>query len=356
MDMLHVLVLILKIILWLLLGIVGLVVLGILLVLFVPVTYKVDAAYDGTAKINAKIRFLIFSVRLKFDQKTKKLEQDIRVAWFKLGKKGTRKVEETAKDTVQTILHDEIEDGNISEDEAPGDEIHISEDEASDDEIHISKDEAPGDEIVNHEISNDVTPAYPANEEYDLWNNEEESIYQDALPQEEKKLFGRIKTFFVGVCAWLKRVRAFAANFTPDKLMESIEEKLSRLNRKKRQLQKKLERLKKFWNLNCTVKTRAYLKKYLVSVLRHIRPRKVKGRVHYGFDEPYKTGQVTGYLSLMPFVYQKGLSLEPDFYNKVIEGHIYMRGHIQLGYLLRIVLNINIWRTVMVVRKLVNQE
>lgn len=57
----------------------------------------------------------------------------------------------------------------------------------------------------------------------------------------------------------------------------------------------------------------------------------------------------------MPFVYQKGLYLEPDFYNKVLEGNIDMRGHIQLGYILRIVLNINVWRTIRVVRRLVNR-
>lgn len=327
--MLHVLVFILKIILWLLLGVLGLLLLCILLVLFAPITYKVDAAYDGTAKINAKIRFLIFSVRLKFDQKTKKTEQDIRVAFFRLGRKGTEKVDEAVRTVGDMILEEEE-----SEEETP-------------DIMTLDTNRKPQSETVEDS---------PANEEKDLWNNEDESCSQDAVVPDKKKPFDKIRAFFAKVSAWFRRICGFAARLSPERLAESVGRKLNELNKKKLRVQRKLERIKRFWNLDCTAKTRAYLKKYTGSVLRHIRPRKVKGWVHYGFDDPCKTGQVTGYLSVMPFAYQKDLSLEPDFYNKVIEGHVYMRGHIRLGYLLRIVLNINIWRTVMAARKLVNQK
>lgn len=352
--MLHVLVFILKIILWLLLGVLGLLLLCILLVLFAPITYKVDAAYDGTAKINAKIRFLIFSVRFKFDQKTKKTEQDIRVAFFRLGRKGTEKVDEAVRTVGDMILEEEE-----SEEEMPEEEI--SEDRASDN--IIPDDETPDDmepDIMtldtNRKPQSETVEDSPANEEKDLWNNEDESCSQDAVVPDKKKPFDKIRAFFAKVSAWFRRICGFAARLSPERLAESVGRKLNELNKKKLRVQRKLERIKRFWNLDCTAKTRAYLKKYTGSVLRHIRPRKVKGWVHYGFDDPCKTGQVTGYLSLMPFAYQKDLSLEPDFYNKVIEGHVYMRGHIQLGYLLRIVLNINIWRTVMAARKLVNQK
>lgn len=345
---------ILKMILWLLLGVIGLLLLCILLVLFAPITYKVDAAYDGTAKINAKIRFLIFSVRLKFDQKTKKMEQDIRVAFFRLGRKDTEKADEAVRTVEEMILEDEKYEEDSSEEETSEEES--SEDRTSD---NIIPDDGTPDIVVSDtkpKPQSETIESSLANEENDLWNNEDETCFQDAVLPEEKKPFEKIRAFFVKVSAWFRRIRGFAVQLTPERIVESVEQKLNELNKKKLRIQKKLERIKKFWNMNCTVKTRAYLKKYIGSVLRHIRPRKIKGWIHYGFDDPCKTGQVTGYLSLMPFVYQKGLSLEPDFYNKVIEGHIYMRGHIQLGYLLRIVLNINIWRTVMATRKLANQK
>ena len=114
--------------------------------------------------------------------------------------------------------------------------------------------------------------------------------------------------------------------------------------------------IKRFWNLKCTVKTRNYLKKYLVGLVKHIGPRKVKGYVRYGFGDPCKTGQITGYLSLLPFVYSKHFSLEPDFYEKIIDTELLIKGRIRLGYIVRIVLNINIWRTILVARKIFRKK
>ena len=150
----------------------------------------------------------------------------------------------------------------------------------------------------------------------------------------------------------LKKIWIFIRNHTPGKVAERVADKIEK---KTAAAKKKLRRLQKFWNLSCTVKTREYLKKYIPRTLKHILPRKVKGYVHYGMDEPYKTGQVTGYLSLLPFVYQKGLSMQPDFEQKVLELDVKLKGRIRLGYLLRIVLNINIWRTLKVAKKVMNQ-
>jgi hypothetical protein len=99
-----------------------------------------------------------------------------------------------------------------------------------------------------------------------------------------------------------------------------------------------------------------YLKKYLPGLVKHIGPRRIKGYVHYGFGDPAKTGQITGYVSLLPFVYQKNFSLQPDFYNKVIEADVDMRGHLMLGYILRIALKPYLWQTVKVTKKVVAQN
>lgn len=174
----------------------------------------------------------------------------------------------------------------------------------------------------------------------------------DDLPEEEKKRSGRLKIVCQKVWEKLKKIWIFIRNHTPGKVAERVADKIER---KTAAAKKKLRRLQKFWNLSCTVKTREYLKKYIPRTLKHILPRKVKGYVHYGMDEPYKTGQVTGYLSLLPFVYQKGLSMQPDFEQKVLELDVKLKGRIRLGYLLRIVLNINIWRTLKVAKKVMNQ-
>lgn len=324
--MLHVLWMILKIILWILLVIVGLALLVLFLVLFAPVTYKLDAQYDGKAKIRAKIRFLIVSVALRFDQENKQLENVVRIAGFRIGGgRGSVAPAEDAADVVEALAEPVKDMEDTAETLAePDTDFETSEPEG-------------------------MRQADFANEEFDLWNNEDNGDGEDGEENtQEEGFFARLKIL-------LKKLFEKLSRYRPDKLADRIGERLAAVRKKKQELEKKVDRLKKFWNLSCTVRTRSYLKKYVGSVFRHIAPRRVKGRIHYGFDEPYKTGQITGYLSLMPFVYQKGLSLEPDFYNKVMEGNLYVRGHIQLGYILRIALNLNIWRTVKAARKLVNK-
>jgi hypothetical protein len=138
--------------------------------------------------------------------------------------------------------------------------------------------------------------------------------------------------------------------------MDTLDEKSNEINKKYKKLEKKLNRYKKLWNLKCTVKTRKYLKKYLPSLAKHIGPRRIKGYVHYGFGDPAKTGQITGYISLLPFVYQKGFSLRPNFYEKVIEADVNIKGYFMLGYILRIALKPYIWQTVKVARKVAAQN
>lgn len=340
--MLHVLLLILKILLWLILGLLGVALLLILLVLFAPIRYRVEAEYNGQAKVCAKIRFLILSVKIFFDQKDKSFENVIRIAGFRVmsgdrdsksKKREDDNVSEAVNEATEEVVDkfadkiaEPVNDAVSNLADSVGDIVTLSDDDGQ--EKSVSEDEADN---------------YALNEEYDLWDNDDKD---NIIPKEEKSVFGRIKAFFKGMVNKTKNIITML-----DKLRKKPAEVADKVKGRIDNAKKKIDRLKKFWNMSCTVKTRAYLKKYIIGLFRHIGPRRIKGYVRYGFDEPYKTGQITGYLSLMPFVYQKGFSLEPDFYNKVIEGHIMIKGRIRLGYILRIVLNINIWRTIKLARK-----
>lgn len=341
--MLHVLLLVLKIIGWILLGIVGLLLLLVLLILFCPIRYQADVAYQGgkTLRAKAKVRYLILSVRVLYDQSREKdkLEQEIRLLWFRLGKKKAEDVEHEAEHLTEEGFDDAWDDIDVKESDGtiteiptiPLPETDIPETDISEDDIE-TKTEEESEEAPEHEIFDLDEP--------------------DDLPEEEKKRAGRLKILCRKVWEKTKKVWTFITNHTPGKVAERVTDKIEK---KTVAARKKIRRLQKFWNLSCTVKTREYLKKYIPRTLKHILPRKVKGYVHYGMDEPYKTGQVTGYLSLLPFVYQKGLSMQPDFEQKVLELDVKLKGRIQLGYLLRIVLNRNIWRTIKVAKKVMNQ-
>ncbi len=94
----------------------------------------------------------------------------------------------------------------------------------------------------------------------------------------------------------------------------------------------------------------ATLWKRTKGLLRHILPRKLTGRVHFGFDDPSMTGKVLAYLSMLyPFT-KDNLVIEPEFETEelILEGNLTFRGRIRLGYLvyvaLCVVLNKNIRR------------
>ena len=368
--MLHVLLLILKIIGWILLGIIGLLLLLLLLILFCPIRYQADVSYQGgkTLQAKAKVRYLILSVRVLYDQSREKdkLKQEIRLLWFRLGKKKAEEAEREVEHLADEGFDDAWDDIDVDSD-MDFDDADADSDMDSDDAVHKMSEKSQkhtektpekpiGDYGKTDKTITEIPTITLPDVEEDTEPDEEPQIFDldepDDLPEEEKKRSGRLKIVCQKVWEKLKKIWVFIRNHTPGKVAERVADKIER---KTVTAKKKLRRLQKFWNLSCTVKTRDYLKKYIPRTLKHILPRKVKGYVHYGMDEPYKTGQVTGYLSLLPFVYQKGLSMQPDFEQKVLELDVKLKGRIRLGYLLRIVLNINIWRTLKVAKKVMNQ-
>lgn len=306
--MLHIILTILKIILWILLGILGLALLLVLVLAFAPIRYKVDASYYDRAKVRAKINFLIASLSVAYDQETGQADSVIRICGILL---------KPRKEKKHKTISDEA-------------------DETVDDEPETVDDEA---ETVGDEEN-------PVRDE-DIVTEETKSC-TDYVETEHKRKTGfikKIRVIFGKIRDKLIKIKDFLLNFNPDTIAGF-------LNKKTVKIRKNLHRFNIFWNMKCTVKTRAYLKKYISSVLRHIAPDKIKGYVHFGFDEPYKTGRIIGYISMLPFVYQKNLVWEPDFYNKVMEGQIYFKGKIRIGYVLRIALNINIWKTIKASKKI----
>lgn len=316
--MLHVILTILKILLWTILAILGILLLLILLVLFSPIRYKLDVKYHDKAVVKGKVSFLIASVRFFFEQESKTLDYSVRLLGIKLNlgkEKKTKKPKKikNSKDVVQQTANQPPK----TDDEA---------------------------DVLPNKSTNPIEDGYDDfsdMEQFDLFDND---VDKD-VPKEQQSIIGRVKVFFAGLKDKLLGIKEKLENFSPENIEQKIDSKVTKLK-------KTINRFKRFWDLKCTVKTRKYLKKYLISLVKHIGPRRVKGYVRYGFGDPCKTGQVTGYLSLLPFVYSKHFSLQPDFYEKVIDTELLINGKIRIGYIARIVLNINIWRTILVAKKI----
>lgn len=76
-------------------------------------------------------------------------------------------------------------------------------------------------------------------------------------------------------------------------------------------------------------------KKQLFQIWRNIRPGKLKITMEIGFDDPAATGQFVALYSMFyPWIYHT-VTLEPDFENPVLKGTFFCRGRITVFVLLR---------------------
>ena len=349
--MLHVLWLILKIILIVLAIVLGLVLLIILLVLFAPIRYKVAADIDEDIGVVAKVRFLIVSVGVLFEKKEDEsnLDTAIRICGIRINKKD--KDDTGGKDKKSKKERKKRTKADEASEEEKTDTAYI--DKAgndSDDKNVYSEYDNDTLEVAVESTANEIETS-DSSETEDI---DEYDLFDDADIKDKKKFPYRVKQFFIKVKDKMSKMKDKPEDEVKESILTKIEEKSEAIKKKYEELEKKYKRFERFWNLKCTVKTREYIGKYLASVLKHIAPKKIKGRIRYGMDEPYKTGTVTGYLSLMPFVYQKHFSLEPDFYEKVIEGNVELKGRIVLGYIARIALKPYIWQTIKAAKRLKN--
>lgn len=92
-----------------------------------------------------------------------------------------------------------------------------------------------------------------------------------------------------------------------------------------------------------------HLKKEILFFAKHIKPRRIKGYIRFGMEDPYDTGRVLAVLSILYPFYGDNVQIHPEFDRKVLEGNLYMKGHMSVCRFLAVVLRLyfdeNIKRT-----------
>lgn len=59
-----------------------------------------------------------------------------------------------------------------------------------------------------------------------------------------------------------------------------------------------------------------------------LRPRRLRGYVIFGFEDPYHTGQVLAFLAILYPFYGDRVTITPDFEQKILEGDLEAKGHV----------------------------
>ena len=102
------------------------------------------------------------------------------------------------------------------------------------------------------------------------------------------------------------------------------------------------------------------LLKELLRLLKKLKPKKLKANVEFGFEDPYKTGSILAYLSMLYPFYGDNINIVPDFTEQVLKGDIFIKGYIRISYMvsmgIRLILDRNIRFSIKDVMKLIAKK
>jgi hypothetical protein len=320
--MLHIILFILKILGLLVLIVLGLVLAVTLLILLVPVRYQAEGSYDGKVKGKARITWLlhILSVTAQFEED---LIVRVRIFGFRIGK--PKKMDSELKEAEDIV----VQAMEIMEPE-PIREVLKGKEEDHDRVREETRSLPPP-----QEESRNLTP--PKEEPKREEPSKEESKREDPKKEEPKKkkgfrikemfeklkkkvlmAFTKLKFFFLRICDTLRTIKD-----KKDEIYAWISDKENQ-------------------------RTGKLLFRQVKRLVRHILPRWGKGNITFGFDDPYLTGQVLTYASVIYPLCHKHLNLYPVFDQTVFTMEGTFRGRIRMGSVLlissRMLLNRNFRR------------
>lgn len=254
----HILLTILKVLGIIILSVLGLVVFLILMVLLMPVRYKITGYSEDAMELDIKISYLLcFFQGLIFIDKDG-VRPEISLLWGLVKIPIKKKKPDYTKDFMD------------------------SDEEEKEDE-------------------DDEESTFEEDDEEDSFNDDEE--YSEKSSDEDKKLLSS-KTVKKG---------------------------------KKKKSKKKLSfsEVKDKWLTSSNKEAVKFLLAQVGYILKKYLPRKASGNLYFGTNDPATTGEIVGTISVIPFMYQRGLHIHPDFESEkfYIRGKLEAKGFVQPGVL-----------------------
>lgn len=328
---------ILKIIGIILLVVLGLILLLLLLVLFVPIRYRIDASKDaeGEQQIHALVRvtWLLHLLNIWFLYPEEAYLR-VRIACFTLfrsdqpskeaasSKKNAateKKKESEAKAVKTSKASKEAEDTLLATEDVEGSGEQpqtIDEDGWSRiDSIQIKSDEKTEDRLKNIQ-ENQTENAAHAEINSESAEAREEEAEADSEKSTSKWELLREKIIWCIQRLWelLKNIR-----YTIQSIYDNI-----------RNIIHDIRYYYKIFRSDLFHRTWEKCSKEAIHLLKSIAPRKVKGYLHIGMEDPATTGQILGYYGMLYPLIGGHIDVVPDFDQIILEGSLKIRGHITL--------------------------
>lgn len=287
--MLHIILGILRILGILLLVILALVVFILLLALFVPVRYRLQAQIGEKIHAKGTVSWFLHLFYVRVEYRDKKLGYAVKLLGHTfIGSEESEK--EEPQEGGETMPRADTRTEDISASFADAEDVR--EEETILDTIADEK------EAVRKWEDEDICVPKP---EIVDGTKDEKSVFGTAA-----RLWKSLKRFWEGT------VHAFS----------NIRETVSRIK-------KRIRRYTDFWHNEKTQAAYRHVKKEAGYLLRHIRPRKLEGNLLFGTEDPASTGKILGVLCVLQGLSGNHLLVNADFERKVLEGEVSLEGHVR---------------------------
>lgn len=345
--MLHIILLILKIIGIIIAVILGLAVALLLIVLFVPVRYVIDAGcHDKKLKAYVKVTWImhIFRGVISYDEE---LFYSIKALWFNIYSSDaeSKKEKRPKKNTDNNTKEKNTKNKHIDAIEDKADKA-VSKDKKISSNIEISKDKkmsygssikdkcttVSDSDITGRELSSDKQDGVDKAglEEADCIQKKLslEKSHDEVKESDEKStieengklhtLVNKIKNVYYKIKAFIRRAidTVKAALNKSQAAADTIKHKYTEIRNKVTDPEN-IELVRFLWT-------------QIKAVMNIIKPAKYNINIRYGFEDNAITGWVAVRLAVLYGLMGMDVSIIPDFDNSIFEGDIYMKGRSNL--------------------------
>ena len=301
--MIHVLLLILKITGIVIACILGLVILVVTAVLFVPVRYKVNADYHDRFKAQAKVSWLgILRLMISYDE-----ELDIKAKAFFI-----------------TVYNNNDENSKVSEQKKAK-----KKKEKKPEENIFSASDKDVEKLTEKEEKPQIKMAEAVNETKEDVQNVKEAVSEDESGNiQNRSFFNKVKD------------KCFVIYTKIKEIIKLIRDTVKKISGAADRLKEKVSKAKEFVTDEDNRALFHFLVEQLKALIKVIKPKKYRINARIGFEDPATMGKVLAYVSILYGMSGVDLSLEPVFGENVKEGSIFLKGNICIFSVLVIALRV----------------
>lgn len=279
--MLHILLMILKIIGILIAVILGLLLFSLLVIVFAPLHYEIDAMRGESSdsfKVEVRGRWLYRLIAGFVCYEPESMRWQLRIAWKKMNPGSQTQQEDSPKETEESV------------------------EKSPDTSKPVVQEQKPKRVQEEPDLQKNMQREKPVHEE-------PKRIESHPKLKKKRKRFSRMEKWR----ALLRKIK-----FTIAKICDTI-----------KGIGEKKEKILEFIGDETHRTAFVTLKKEALRFLRFLKPKDIRGRIHYGFEEPYDTGRALAGLSILYPFYGDNLKIQPDFEKKILEGELHIRGKLR---------------------------